>query len=182
MHTTIGESIVAYLDKDLLPYPTIRHTNCHVVVTTSSKVPKCPPCIRYQATLRVLLSREKETVLAVRTDPSSKMNDRWRTTPELKEKMSRLRQLKKVSCERLRRTEAKLSEVIQSEGVQVITCYSVMALKQYVLFFIMVCRWMTAQTTTCFILWKRMLLLFLRSIRKAAFPGFFGSSSCKLLD
>ena len=144
-------------------------------------VPKCPLCIRYQATLRVLLSRQKNTVWAVRTDPSSRMNDRWRTTPELKEKVSRLRQLKKLVCVKLQRAEAQLHQLIHTEGVQVRTSILFYGAGTIIVYFVLACRWMTAWPAIFFKLWKIMHRLFPRNIPKTVFHGCFGTSNCKQL-
>lgn len=54
-----------------------------------------------------------------RCDPSSKMNDRWRSESDILGKMCNLRTLSRAVTEKLQRTERKLSEMIESKGIEV---------------------------------------------------------------
>lgn len=115
----LGESEVAYVDEKLLSFQTIRHVKCHVLISPSTPSPKCPICISYNSTLRKLLSRQNNSNAIARTDPNSKMNDRWRTTSELKDKMTKLKIQKRAATERMQRLEMKLSEMIKRDGMEV---------------------------------------------------------------
>ena len=110
--------MVAYVDEKLLQYPTIRHINCHAVIPVQHT--RCPACSNYRTTLRVKLSRCQDVD---RSDPSSRMNDRWRSAADLIGKMSRLRTMNRITNEKLQRAESKLSKMIESKGLEVRISY-----------------------------------------------------------
>lgn len=106
------------MDKSLLPYSTIRKVDCHVLLSPSNKQQRCPSCSSYRPTLRSLVSHQKSNV-ALRTNLSSKVNDRWLTKEEMKCKMDKMRGLNKATVEKLRRREQKLIETLEKEGLEV---------------------------------------------------------------
>lgn len=114
----IGDGCVAYIDNDLLPTATIRHVDCHILVSTSVR---CSTCTRYSSTLRVLLWRQRKDNSISRCDTNTHMNDKWRTKAELKKKLSNLRKEKRVAIKQLKRLEAKVIEMTNKEGIEV--CY-----------------------------------------------------------
>lgn len=112
-----GEETVAYVDSKLLPFPTIRHIDCHVVLPAALKGPRCDPCMKHRSSLRSFYLRQ--TSAAVDTSSSSKTNERWMTDTELKGKINSLKQEKKATCEKLRRVQLRLTEMIEKESIEV---------------------------------------------------------------
>ena len=101
-----------------LPTPTIRHVSCSILLPKDSKASRCHVCSQYSSSLDVIYRRQMEKSRE-RTDPTSKMNDRWRTTDELMEKMSRLKSTTKATTQQLKRTIERLENLISRDGVQV---------------------------------------------------------------
>ena len=66
------EELVAYVDLKLLPFPTIRHVDCHVVLHPSLKGPRCVPCMNYRPSLRSFQLRQRNENMD--TSSSSKTN------------------------------------------------------------------------------------------------------------
>lgn len=66
-----------------------------------------------------MLSRHNNASLEVRIDPSSKMNDRWRSADELAEKMTKLKAQKRAAKEKLKRMECKIKELIDRDSIEV---------------------------------------------------------------
>ena len=100
-------------------FNSIRHVKCHVLISPQNASQKCPICIAYDASLRKILSRQISADVSVRANPKSRMNDRWRTPTEMKTKMTRLRNDKRLVKERLKRLEAVTTEMIQKDGITV---------------------------------------------------------------
>lgn len=108
---------MAYVDRILLPLPTIRHTDCCVVLLPTLKATRCERCMKYRSTLRTIYLRQ--TSGTVDTSSSSKTNERWMSETQLKEKIGSPKHEKKAACEKLRHVEAKLAEVMENQSIEV---------------------------------------------------------------
>lgn len=114
--------VIANVEEDLLPYRTIRHANCDVVLAPTCQQHRCQACSQYRSTLNVFYSRERSSSHDIaRNDPSSKMNDRWRSHSELKEKISKMRKKNKSTLEQLKHARTTIKESIENVGIEVYT-------------------------------------------------------------
>ncbi len=84
-----GTRVVASYDSRALPVPTIRHSECALVVAKEGSL-RCQKCTDYRRTLNGMASRVCLSKSAERTAPSSHTNYRYLSSPE---KVDRLRQL-----------------------------------------------------------------------------------------
>ena len=110
------EELVAYADLKLLPFPTIRHVDCHVVLHPSLKGPRCVPCINYRPSLRSFQLRQRNENMD--TSSSSKTNERWMSSEELKRKIHSLKKKnQKATVAKLKRTQGKLAKLIEEESI-----------------------------------------------------------------
>ena len=102
--------MIAYIDRELLPAPTIRHVECEVLLTAGSKQQQCcRACCRHRGSLRSLLSRRKVASPKATTLAHSHTNDRYLSTPKRKEKVKRQR----VNLKEQRRRIRKLKRTVK---------------------------------------------------------------------
>ena len=102
--------MIAYIDRELLPAPTIRHVECEVLLTAGSKQQQCcRACCRHRGSLRSLLSRRKVASPKTTTLAHSHTNDRYLSTPKRKEKVKRQR----VNLKEQRRRIRKLKRTVK---------------------------------------------------------------------
>ena len=107
------EELVAYADLKLLPFPTIRHVDCHVVLHPSLKGPRCVPC---RPSLRSFQLRQRNENMD--TSSSSKTNERWMSSEELKRKIHSLKKKnQKATVAKLKTTQGKLAKLIEEESI-----------------------------------------------------------------
>ena len=110
-----GQNIVAYKDTRALPYPTVRHMECSLLM--ESRGAKCSKCVSYRAQLNVLLSRlgkQRES-----RNPHSHTNYRYLSDSEKNSRMKQLHQNNRKAQRRIARLEEKLKERTELEDEQV---------------------------------------------------------------
>ena len=115
----IGSKVIAYVDKQLLPAASIRHTDCEVLLPAGTEQEKCcKACRRYRNTLRSLLFRSKGASPKAGSILHHHTNDRYlsNTKAEGKGKMQRV--ALKEERRRVRKLKLRV-EKLSKEGVVV---------------------------------------------------------------
>ena len=114
--TLFAESYpTAYVELQLLNSPTIRHNKCDLVILDDIR---CSACKGQHKALHAIYTRiskrgaEKEN----QTSPSSHVKYCHLTTPEKKERISRLHDTARVAKQRIGRLEARLKKEIDDMG------------------------------------------------------------------
>ena len=164
------KELVAYVDTKLLSFPTIRHVDCHVVLHPSLKGSRCVPCMNYRPTLRSSHLRQTD-----KTAHSSKTNERWMTSQELKGKIQSLKKDNKATVAKLKRTEAKLARLIEEESIEV-----AMVKFKEVLSIIHTCRLIATSVMIWQPSWRIIPQTFRRGTQKELLVSCFGSSNTML--
>lgn len=80
----IGIQITVKEEQNTLPYRTIRHTGCEILLPQNAPVLRCTNCSNYRNSLRSQLSHDGSTAQNPdsRTDPSSHINTCYLRMPE----------------------------------------------------------------------------------------------------
>ena len=111
--------VIAYVDKELLPAPSIRHVDCEVLLPAGTEQPKCcKACRRYRNTLRSLLFRSRRAVPKAGRILHHHTNDRYLSTPKQKAKVKMQRVALKEERRRVRKLKLRV-EKLSKEGVMV---------------------------------------------------------------
>ena len=115
----LGSKVTAYVDRELMPAPTIRHVGCEILLAAGSEQQQCcKACSRHRSSLRSLLSRSKLVSPKAATLPHSHTNDRYLATPKMKKKMRQQR----MELKEQRRKVRKLKQIVKKltkEGMMV---------------------------------------------------------------
>ena len=117
----IGQHVVAYEDKGTLDYPTIRRSDCELLLPLAGPSGRCPCCTKYRKTFRSLSSRytSKELETSRITSAVSHTNFRYLTTPEKDQRLRELHSHHRNTTKRLKRVEDKLAVTIKERGISV---------------------------------------------------------------
>jgi len=111
-----GTRTVACKDTTTLPYATVRHSQCELLLSSDESASRCYQCARYRNTLRAIASRKRNQDSTHRTDLSSHTNFRYFTDGEKNERMRKQHcELRKTKLQRDRLNE-KLEKLTQSQG------------------------------------------------------------------
>ena len=107
---------MAYRDTQTLPHPTVRHSECSLLLSKDTKV-RCETCTGHRQSLNILAKRLKERAGTL-TDPLSHANYRYLSEQE---KDERLRKLHHICClkeKRISRLQQKLAASIEQHGIE----------------------------------------------------------------
>ena len=110
----------AYLDDASLASPTVRHSNCQLLIPPGSKSDRCPPCSKHRDVLRVKswrLDRSQQKTTLSKTDPTSHANHRYLSTSELVERLQLQHHLYRNTEKQLARIKSKIAEDTERRGV-----------------------------------------------------------------
>ena len=110
----LGQTIVAFKDTRVLPFPTIRHTECSLLLENESD--RCARCVSYRVQLNVLLSRLGKSKDS--TDPQGHTNYRYLSNAEKNVRLKELHHDNRKAKRRIAHLEEKLRERIEIEGQQ----------------------------------------------------------------
>ena len=115
---------MAYEDTESLGYPTIRHSECELLVPHTTSKCRCSKCTKYRKTLRALVSRQSHSEQQAgcdysKTGAESHVNCRFLTVNEKDERLRELHTQHRNTTKRLRRLEEKLSFAIEQKGISV---------------------------------------------------------------
>ena len=116
MYCVLTESYrTAFIDARLLDSPTIRHTNCDIVIREELR---CSACKGQRKVLHAIYSRisKHHSGKENRTAPSSHVNYCHLTPPELQERLSRVHSAARVVQRHISRLEERVSKVITDVG------------------------------------------------------------------
>ena len=113
-----GTNAVAFLDERALPQPTIRHSECALLLSEEDPV-RCQRCDVYRRTLRVMTCRHRRSQEQAQNTsaPSSHTNYRYLSTPEKVDRLRRLHDDSRCLQKKLRRREDRIAALIAREGV-----------------------------------------------------------------
>ena len=116
-----GTQATAKWDENTLPYPTIRHRACCMLLTEDASAERCKDCGEYRKVLRAHLSRQKNAVdnTVSRTDPTSHVNIRYLQTPEMETRIKLLHDTTRTLSKKIGRLEAKIDAAAEKAGVVV---------------------------------------------------------------
>ena len=109
-----GGRIVAYHDTQSLPHPTIRHSDCELVVLSSRRASRCWKCNQYRTSLHALASRENNHTTSNRT---SHANYRYLSTPEKIDRLHELSHENRLAMMKIKRLRSKLTNIVASHGI-----------------------------------------------------------------
>ncbi len=110
---------MARQDDPTLGTPTIRHSNCTILIPSGRPSDRCKPCQTFRASLRSNLSklnRSGDSSAEHRTDPHSHTPYRCLTKDELTSRLRQLSVLHSSAVRRLRQLEARLEVAIDTAG------------------------------------------------------------------
>ena len=109
-----GLLAASYLDESgpvlhdgVLHAKTVRTFACQLLVYGN----RCPVCTKHRATLRSMLSRQKKSSNTTASPTSSHTNNRHMHTPQLKQKMKRLREKLSASVRAAKRLRAQIDKL-----------------------------------------------------------------------
>ena len=112
----LGTREVAKEECDLLRTPTIRHTDCAVLLLPTTTLKRCHFCETHRHTLRSLTYQIRRQGTD-KTAPDSHVNYRHLSTPEKVHRLQRLHaELRSNVCKK-ERLKAKLDSVVEKEGM-----------------------------------------------------------------
>ena len=116
----IGTKEVAKEESTLICRPTIRHTCCPILLSSSLTRKRCSSCNLHRHTLCSLASRIENSEHNVdRSDPCSHVNYRFLSTPEKTERLQRMHsELRRTELQK-NRLKLKLNEAVEKDGVVV---------------------------------------------------------------
>ena len=113
IYTCTGTRIVAYHDTRSFLEPTIRHSDCEMILS-SKGVDRCQKCTDYRSTLHALASRECRRT---KPDRTSHTNYRYLSTPEKLDRLHDLRRENRLAQMKIERLRAKLTQITANVGV-----------------------------------------------------------------
>ena len=113
IYTCTGTRIVAYHDTRSFSEPTIRHSDCEMILS-SKGVDRCQKCTDYRSTLHALASRECRRT---KPDRTSHTNYRYLSTPEKLDRLHELCRENRLAHMKIERLWAKLTQITANVGV-----------------------------------------------------------------
>lgn len=110
----LGKSVVASVETKLLSTPTIRHSKCELLSTSSTE--RCKECTSYRDALRASCSKQAHQ-MTPRSDPNSCVNYRYLSESELRERLRATHDLQRNTQKKLERLKAKIVRLVKKNGV-----------------------------------------------------------------
>ena len=113
-----GTNAAAFLDERALPQPTIRHSECALLLSEEDPV-RCRWCDVYRQTLRVMTCRHRQSQEQAQNTsaPSSHTNYKYLSTPEKVDRLRRLHDDSRCLQKKLYHHEDRIAALIAREGV-----------------------------------------------------------------
>ena len=108
----------AFLDSKLLSSPTIRSSDCEVLIESTQSTGRCISCTKHRRTLNATLWRATHSSTD-KSDPGSHTNIRYMSSPEKSKRMERLQKSVRVSQQQVARIKATLSVMAETRGTVV---------------------------------------------------------------
>lgn len=110
--------IIVYKESGILPYSTVRHSECELLQVAAEL--RCSSCTRYRSTLRSLSVKNlAQDIPTPRVTASSHVNYRFLSTPEKVDRLHYIHTQYRNVSKKLFRLSAKISESIARDGVLV---------------------------------------------------------------
>ena len=118
-YSCIGTQVIAYHDTRHLPRPSIRHSDCGLMLPGGATT-CCEKCSSYRRSLEVMLSRKRSKSVSGTTS-SSHVNYRYLSTPEKVDRLHSLHQDSHSQQRRVQRLRARITEMTASKGLSLDT-------------------------------------------------------------
>lgn len=117
----IGTQVTAKEEQNMLPYSTIRHAGCEMLLPADTSVSRCKSCTKYRNSLRSQLSRHESYAQSSdsRSDPSNHINTRYLRTPEKDLRMKKLHNTTRTLSKKVSRLESKIQAATNKTGITV---------------------------------------------------------------
>ena len=117
--STSTQIVTCYQDESSFAVPTIRHRGCHYLLPCDGVVDRCESCSHLQASLNVQRMRlqESKKKAAEATSPSSHVNHRFLSNPQLISKLERTHHRLRLTVKQVVRLKSKLVEVSEQRGL-----------------------------------------------------------------
>lgn len=106
-----------YIDRSL-PQPTVRSTNCELVLPPSNTQSRCSNCIRNRAAISRQLSRSVVSVSS-HTTPSSHTNYRFLNRSQLVSRLQQTHHQLRLSVKQVDRLKSKIADAVAQKGIEV---------------------------------------------------------------
>ena len=116
-HHSPGSTVTAYFDTTSFQCPTVRHSNCAILLSQEDNV-RCNQCTTHRLSLGVMASRHSLQRSKERSAPSSHTNFRYLSTPEKVERLRQLHQCNRSAQKKLHRLKARIAEMISRKNIQ----------------------------------------------------------------
>ena len=114
-----GSMVVAYVDSQCQPHPTLRHTKCELLLGSGASSKRCSVCETHRKVLNVLVNRHEKATPNSRAAHDSRANYRYLNTPEKVQRLQEMRTVKNRTQTQLDRIKVQLQKVVEEEGVEV---------------------------------------------------------------
>ena len=114
----IGTQTVAIHDTKSMQSPTIRRTNCTVLLPKNGKTKRCIPCMSFRDSLRSQLSRLKQMEAQPDrlTNPHSHTPYKYLDREELSSRLRKVHELQVSSAQKVKQLTAKLQVTVEKMG------------------------------------------------------------------
>ena len=117
MFLTLGHNTIAFKDTRALPFPTVRHIECSLLLENSTSCNRCTKCVSYRTQLNVLVDRLGKC--HDNSNPQSHTNYRYLSDSEKNSRMRELHRNMRVAQRRVAHLQEKLRESTEVEGEEV---------------------------------------------------------------
>ena len=114
----IGSKVVAHRDEHSLPYPSIRHSECSLLLPQGSKV-RCQTCSNHRQSLNILAQRFSNTDVTSYSNPLSHVNYRYLSTLVKDKRLREMHRLCRSKSLQVTRLRQKLTSIIDQRGINV---------------------------------------------------------------
>ena len=116
MTVCTGTGLQAYEDTVLLQRPTIRSTDCELVLSTDSQYSRCRACIKIRTRLRIALFRLNKTDISHKTDSRSHVNNRFLSLEERQEKLEKQHASIRSLQKKVQHLKSKIAQLTDQVG------------------------------------------------------------------
>ena len=102
----------------MLPYSTIHHSSCEVLMSADVSRDQCVKCVKYRDTLCKIAHREKQRKPDEVASPSSHTNYRYLQDGEKDQRLQNLHTLYRNTKSKLEPLRVKIAQATSDSGVQ----------------------------------------------------------------
>ena len=102
----------------MLPYSTIRHSQCEILVSTKIHHDRCRRCIKYRDTLRKMVHRVNQRQPDELACPNSHTNYQYLEDTEKDQRLHNMHSLYRNTRSKLNRLQLKIAQATSDNGVK----------------------------------------------------------------